>query len=84
MSASLVSPVVSVITPTKDRLKLLCEAMDSVKSQDFGAWEHLVVDDGSSDGTAEEVERRGKADPRIRYINGSGRDAAPMCAATSV
>src|SRR5260370_14438416 len=72
MSTSLVSPVVSVITPTKNRLRLLCEAMDSVTSQGFGAWEHLVVDDGSTDGTAEEVERRGKADPRIRYIKRIG------------
>jgi glycosyltransferase involved in cell wall biosynthesis len=60
------NPLVTVITPTKNRLKLLCEAMDSVQGQSFNAWEHLVVDDGSDDGTAEEVARRATADPRIR------------------
>jgi glycosyltransferase involved in cell wall biosynthesis len=61
-------PVVSVITPTKNRLKLLCEAMDSVKGQSFDGWEHLVVDDGSNDGTTEEVARRAAGDARIRYF----------------
>lgn len=61
-------PNVSVITPTKNRIKLLCEAMDSVQRQSFEAWEHIIVDDGSEDGTAEEVARRAAADPRIRYL----------------
>jgi glycosyltransferase involved in cell wall biosynthesis len=62
------SPVVSVITPTKNRLRLLSEAIDSVQRQTFNAWEHIVVDDGSEDGTAEEVSQRAAADPRIRYV----------------
>ena len=61
-------PKVSVITPTKNRLKLLCEAMDSVQRQSLDAWEHLIVDDGSDDGTAEEVAMRAASDPRIRYL----------------
>src|SRR5207247_3384645 len=59
---------VAVITPTKNRLPLLCEAMDSVQRQTFDAWEHLIVDDGSEDGTAEEVARRAVTDPRVRYF----------------
>lgn len=62
------NPLVAVITPTKNRLKLLCEAIDSVQRQSFECWEHLVVDDGSDDGTAEEVTRRAAADQRIRYL----------------
>lgn len=58
----------AVITPTKNRLKLLCETMDSVQRQSCEDWEHLIVDDGSNDGTAEEVLRRAAADPRVRYI----------------
>ena len=61
-------PAVSIITPTKNRLKLLCETIESVQRQTFGAWEHIIVDDASDDGTAEEVARRAAADPRIRYI----------------
>jgi len=63
-----VAPVVSVITPTKNRLRLLVEAMDSVAGQSFDAWEHIVVDDGSDDGTCKEVTSRMAADSRIRYI----------------
>jgi glycosyltransferase involved in cell wall biosynthesis len=74
------APDISVITPTKNRLKLLCQAMDSVQAQTFPTWEHLIVDDGSDDGTAEEVARRAKTDPRIRYIQRAGNKAgANVC-----
>jgi glycosyltransferase involved in cell wall biosynthesis len=73
-------PVVSVITPTKNRLKLLSETIDSVQAQTFDAWEHIIVDDGSNDGTAEEVSRRAKADPRTRYIHRTGeKSGANVC-----
>jgi glycosyltransferase involved in cell wall biosynthesis len=68
-------PVVSVVTPTKNRLALLRETMDSVAAQTFPDWEHLVVDDGSDDGTAEEVAKRAAMDPRIRYIPRMGKKA---------
>jgi len=63
---------ISVITPTKNRRTLLCETVDSVQAQNFAAWEHIVVDDGSDDGTAEEVGRRAAADPRLRYMARAG------------
>lgn len=66
------SPVVTVVTPTKNRLELLCETMDSVQAQTLAEWEHIVIDDGSNDGTAEEVRQRAEADPRLRYIERSG------------
>lgn len=66
------TPVISVITPTKNRLKFLRETMDSVRAQTFEEWEHIVVDDGSDDGTAEEVRRRAQTDARLRYIERSG------------
>jgi glycosyltransferase involved in cell wall biosynthesis len=65
-------PIISVITPTKNRLKLLKETMDSVLAQTFEAWEHLIIDDGSDDGTTEEVTKRAVADSRIRYIRRNG------------
>jgi glycosyltransferase involved in cell wall biosynthesis len=73
-------PVIAVVTPTKDRIALLRETIVSVQTQTFGAWEHLIVDDGSSDSTAEEVMRRSAADPRIRYIKRIGDKAgANVC-----
>lgn len=67
--------MVSVVTPTKNRLALLRETMDSVTAQTLLDWEHLVVDDGSDDGTAEEVAKRAASDPRIRYIQRTGEKA---------
>lgn len=74
------APLVTVITPTKNRRALLCETMNSVQRQTFAAWEHIVVDDGSDDGTAEEVRSRGEADPRVRYLPRTGdRAGANVC-----
>ena len=77
------TPLICVITPTKNRIKLLCEAIDSVQRQSFDAWEHLIVDDGSDDGTNEEVTKRAAADSRIRYIRRTSENLAPVCAVTS-
>jgi glycosyltransferase involved in cell wall biosynthesis len=71
---------VSVITPTKNRLALLCQTMDSVLRQSLTDWEHVIVDDGSDDGTEEEVRKRAAADPRIRLIRRTGtKTGANVC-----
>ncbi|MGV1003164.1 MAG: glycosyltransferase [Candidatus Nanopelagicales bacterium] len=46
-------PLVSVITPTFNRRHFLQETLDSVLGQDYPLLEHLVLDDGSTDDTAE-------------------------------
>jgi glycosyltransferase involved in cell wall biosynthesis len=54
--------------------------MDSIAAQTFYGWEHLVVDDGSDDGTEAEVKARAAADPRIRYVQRSaGKAGANAC-----
>jgi hypothetical protein len=74
------SPKITVITPTKNRCVLLRETMDSVRRQSLQAWEHIIVDDGSDDGTAEEVQRRLAADRRVRYLSRAGtRVGANVC-----
>ncbi len=45
-------PTVSVIIPTYNREDLLPRALDSVIAQTFEDWEIVLVDDGSTDGTA--------------------------------
>jgi glycosyltransferase involved in cell wall biosynthesis len=45
------TPRVSVVIPTYNRGRMVCEAIDSVLAQDFPAYELIVVDDGSSDDT---------------------------------
>lgn len=60
-------PTVSIIIPTYNRLPLLKEAIDSVLKQGFADFELIVVDDGSTDGTAEYVVNK-VDDSRVVYL----------------
>lgn len=57
---------ISVVIPSYNRRTLLLRAIDSVLRQDCPLFELLVVDDGSTDGTADAV--RAIMDKRIRLI----------------
>ncbi|TXI84648.1 MAG: glycosyltransferase, partial [Cupriavidus sp.] len=59
-------PKVSVIIPTFNRAHVLGRAIDSVLGQTYADLELIVVDDGSSDGTAGLMKSFG--DPRLRYV----------------
>ncbi len=52
------SAAVSVVIPSHDRAALLSRALESVRSQSRPAGEVIVVDDGSTDGTAGILPRR--------------------------
>jgi len=60
--------LVSVYLPTRNRADQLAHAVESVLAQTYGAIELVVVDDASSDGTAEYLNRRAKTDPRLKVI----------------
>ena len=60
-------PRVSVVIPTRDRLGLVPEAVASVLDQTMGDLELVVVDDGSSDGTARALRERFR-DDRLRVV----------------
>jgi len=64
--------LVSVVMPTYNRRNYIRESLDSVLAQDFSAFEVIVVDDGSTDGTEEEVH---PYEGRIRYIRQENRGA---------
>ncbi len=59
-------PQVSVILPTYNRAALLPRAMRSVLAQTYDDLELIVVDDASSDDTAEVIGQF--EDPRIRFL----------------
>jgi glycosyltransferase involved in cell wall biosynthesis len=63
------APRVSVVIPTYNRAWSLATALDSVLSQDFGAFETIVVDDGSSDETPALLAGYGAALRVIRQPN---------------
>ncbi|MEQ1622918.1 MAG: glycosyltransferase, partial [Methylococcales bacterium] len=48
--------LVSIYTPTKNRKEALARAVDSVLNQTYENVEMIVVNDGSTDGTAEYLE----------------------------
>ena len=60
------SPRVTVILPTYNRAHFLGEAIQSVLDQGFADLELLIIDDGSTDSTADLV--KSALDPRIRYF----------------
>lgn len=60
---------VSVIIPTFNRRRFVQEAVGSVLAQDFSDFELIVVDDGSTDGTAEQLSAYGSKIRVIRQEN---------------
>jgi glycosyltransferase involved in cell wall biosynthesis len=61
-------PSVSVVMAVYDVSKYIESAIASALAQTLEDLEVIVVDDGSSDGTAELAERMGVEDPRVRVI----------------
>jgi glycosyltransferase involved in cell wall biosynthesis len=61
-------PLVSVIIPTFDRAYCIGRTIDSALGQTHQNTEILVVDDGSTDGTRELIERSYAGDSRVRYF----------------
>lgn len=81
---SAATPRVSVIVPTRDRADLLARAIESVVAQTVSQWELIVVDDGSTDGTADLLKRLVGEDSRIRVerlASPAGAPSARNCGA---
>lgn len=62
------SPTVSVCVPAFNAADFIEDALLSALGQSLQAIEVIVVDDGSTDGTAEIVEAVAQRDPRVRLI----------------
>jgi glycosyltransferase involved in cell wall biosynthesis len=68
-----VKPLVDVLIPTRNRPQLAAEAIASVQAQTLPEWRLTVVDDASTDDSAEVLSRLAEQDDRIRLVRRSTR-----------
>jgi glycosyltransferase involved in cell wall biosynthesis len=68
----------SIITPTFNRANMIGKAIESVINQTYANWEMIIIDDGSTDDTAQVIKKYTLNDHRIKYFyqNNQGRSAA--------
>src|SRR5262245_60329647 len=66
--------LVSIIMPAYNGERFITQAIDSLLAQTYTYWELVVVDDGSTDATANVVSSFD--DPRIRYVAQENRGQA--------
>ena len=72
-------PLVSIITPTFNSAKYIRETIASVQAQTYNNWQHILIDDGSTDTTVSIVTEIAQKDERISIIqlkNNSGSAVA--------
>ena len=62
-------PLISVIVPVFNVENYVEKCLESIREQTYRNLEIIVVDDGSSDGTAQICDMIAKEDPRIRVIH---------------
>ena len=59
---------VSIIVPCYNQEIYISQALDSVLAQTFSDWECIIIDDGSTDSSAQIVQEYIKKDKRFSYI----------------
>jgi len=73
-------PKISVIIPAYNSSDFIERTINSVLRQTFSDWELLVINDCSTDNTAEKIKSFCQKDPRIKYLEtekNSGGSATP-------
>lgn len=70
--------LISIVVPIYNGERYLTECLDSLRAQEYQRIEIILVDDGSTDGTAEICRRYVADDQRFRYIyqENGGQNAA--------
>lgn len=60
--------LVSIITPTYNSAAFIEQTICSVQNQTYQNWEMIIVDDGSTDETADIISQKAHSDQRILFI----------------
>ena len=62
------SELISIITPVYNAAQYLPAMLESVKSQTWQCYEHLIIDDCSTDGSIDVIDSYAREDSRIRLF----------------
>lgn len=62
-------PEISILVPIYNVERYLAECLDSIAGQTFGDFEAILINDGSTDGSRDIVERYLRSDDRMRVID---------------
>ena len=62
-------PKVSVLMPAYNSEAFVAEAIESILNQTYTDFEFIIINDGSTDKTAEIIDEYAKNDSRIKFIN---------------
>ncbi len=71
--------LVSIITPVFNSSKYIAEAINCVQQQTYTNWEHIIIDDASTDDSSEIVENFAAKDVRIRFYKNNENKGAALC-----
>lgn len=63
-----INPLVSIIVPIYNAAQWLGEMLDSLQNQEYTRWEAILVNDGSTDDSAEICRLRALGDPRLKLV----------------
>ena len=70
-------PLVSIITPCYNAVPFIAQTIESVLTQTYPYWEMLIVDDCSTDRSAEIIQTYVKRDLRIKYFRTDHPSGSP-------
>lgn len=68
--------LISIVMPVHNAEKYVQQTVASVRRQSYENWELILVEDASTDGTLEVLEKLEKSDSRIRLIKNEGEHGA--------
>ena len=71
------NPFISIVIPFFNRENTLSYCIDSVLNQHYDNWELLLIDDGSTDNSANLCKQYSKKDGRINYLYQENQGAGP-------